>query len=243
MLTMEAMRRLRDAYAPYPRVTVDAVMDEIGHPTREAIIETALAGMNSPDRNVRVLMLRVLAAQSGEAAAEGILAGLGDPKRRVRLVAIRSSRNYLSFPQITARLEAIVTDEAEKRKIREQALGVLAGQRDALVDDLSETAAGALKTLAQTGKYRWQILFNLTRLDLTSPVENLLKAFVADGSKAEAIMATRALCGFRVVHIDQFEGDEAARRHIVQSCELAAGRMFYWVPRAEYDRLLGRQTG
>ncbi len=240
MLGLEAMRHIRDAYAPHLPMSEKEAMALAGNPTPDEIIETALAGMASDDRNVRVLMLRVLKGQTGEKAMRGIVAGLNDKVRRVRVVAIKSSGNFHQFPQVTNRLREIVTDEQEKRKIRGEALSSLAGAGGNVVEELTETAAKALETLASTGKYRLDILFGLLRLDLTDHVEELLKEFVKNGSKAEAIMATRALCGYRVIHIGIFENDKAVQRHIMHSCELAAGRMFYWITRAEFDALTGR---
>jgi hypothetical protein len=79
------------------------------------------------------------------------------------------------------------------------------------------------------------------RLDLTDHVKELLEAFVEDGSKAEAIMATRALCGYRVINIGQFDGNEVVQRTISQTCEIAAGRVFYWITRDLYDQLMGQK--
>jgi hypothetical protein len=78
MLSLDAMRKLRAAYDPYSGVSEVDVLRQIGNPTRDAIIDTVLEGLHSEDRNIRVLMLRVLAGQSGERAMRGILAGLGD---------------------------------------------------------------------------------------------------------------------------------------------------------------------
>jgi HEAT repeat protein len=233
------MRQLREAYLPFTPITEAAVLEQLGQPTHAEIIETALAGMQSADRNVRVLMLRVLVGQSGAQAMQGILAGLNDPKRRVRSVAIKSSVNYLDFPEITNRLQAMVLDENEKRQIRGQALSVLAGHNLGMPGSLTDSMAETLETLTQVERYRWQILFGLVRLDLTDRVEELLKAFVEDGSKAEAIMATRALCGYRIINIGQFDGDEAAQRAIIQTCEIASGRVFYWITRDQYNQLVG----
>jgi hypothetical protein len=70
----------------------------------------------------------------------------------------------------------------------------------------------------------------------------LLKEFVKNGTKAEAVMATRALCGYRVIHINIFENDKAAERYVLQMCELAAGRMWYWITRADLERLKGNPS-
>lgn len=242
MLSHEAMEQLREAYFPFSPLTEAEALAQLGNPTRDEIIETALEGMQSPDRNVRVLMLRVLSGQSGEQAMQGILAGLHDEARRVRSVAIKSCGNYLAFPAITDRLQAIVTDDAEIRKIQGQALSVLAGHNLPAMAGLTAPMAETLETLAQTERYRGQILFGLLRLDLTDRVEDLLRAFVKDGSKEEAVMATRALSGYRVIHIGVFEDDRATQQHITQTCDLAAGRMFYWITRAEYADLLKQQS-
>lgn len=240
MLSLEAMRQIKDAYAFQPSAMRD-VFERWGNPAPDEIVESARAGMQSEDRNVRVLMLRVLKHQTGENAMRGVLAGLNDPMRRVRSVAVMSSGNYLHFPEITDRLKEIVTDAHEKRKIRSQALSTLSGASQKAMEDLSETVTDALQSLAQTEQYRFNILFGLLRLDLTDRVDALLREFVKDGTKAEAIMATRALCGYRVIHIDSFAHDKAVQKRILQTCELAAGRMFYWIPRAEYETLRASQ--
>lgn len=236
MLSLEAMRQIKDSYTSQPSAMRE-VLERLGSPAPEEIVEAALAGMQSEDRNVRVLMLRVLKHQTGENAMRGVLAGLNDPMRRVRSVAVMSSGNYLQFSEVTDRLKQLVTDEHEKRKIRSQALSTLSGASQKAKEDLSDTVTGALQSLAQTEQYRFNILFGLLRLDLTERVEALLREFVKDGTKAEAIMATRALCGYRVIHIDSFAYDKAVQKRILQTCELAAGRMFYWITRAEYEAL------
>ncbi len=242
MLSHAAMQQLREAYLPHSSVTEAEVFDQLGQPTRAEIIETALAGMQSTDPNERVLMLRVLVGQSGAQAMRGILVGLNDPKRRVRSVAIKSSGNYLDFPEITNQLQAIVTNDNETRKIRGQALSVLAGHNMGMPGQMTAAMADTLEELAQVESYRWQILFGLARLDLTDRVEALLKAFVKGGSKAEAIMATRVLCGYRIINIGQFDGDEVTQQKIMQTCEIAVERVSYWIPRDLYDQLIQQHS-
>jgi hypothetical protein len=128
-------------------------------------------------------------------------------------------------------LKAMAIDEGEKRKIRQYAINALAGGIGDLVGELSETAAGALQSLAQMGQYRFAILFGLLRLDLTEHVEELLKDFVVNGTKDEAIVATRALCGYRVINIAEFEHDRALQQQITQTCDIALGRVWYWIKR------------
>jgi hypothetical protein len=240
MLDHETMRRLSRAYDPYASVTEHDILGQIGNPSPTEIIDTALAGLASDDRNLRVLMLRVLKGQSGPRAMQGILAGLNDPKRRVREVAIKSSADFHSYPEITDRLKAMVADEHETRRIRNFALNSLAGA-GSLLNDLTATDVRALESLAKIDAYRAEILFGLLKLDLTAPVEDLLHTFVANGAPHEAVMATRALCGFRVVNLGQFEPYSAVQKYIVDTCEVASGRVWYWVKREHYAALISGQ--
>jgi len=206
MLSLDAMRKLRNAYDPFSGVSEADVLPEIGNPSRDAIIDTALEGLQSDDRNVRVLMLRVLAGQSGGKAVRGILAGLGDLERRVRETAIKSCGNYGMHPAVTARLTEIVTDDAEKTRIRRFALDMLARATGTAKNGLANAAADALRDLAKIPRCRSEILFRLLQMELVENVEELLREFVRDGSKDEAVMATCALCGYRVIHLGAFEG-------------------------------------
>ena len=239
MLSIEAMKKLRAAYDPYAPVAEAEALQEIGAPTGDEIVATALAGLDSEDRNIRVLMLRILKAQSGQNAMRGILAGLNDDQRRVREVAIKCSSNFLQYPEITERLAGIATDETETRKIRGHALNGLAGHTEGpSVGALPKAAAEALETLAKADKFRSNVLFGLLQIDLSDQVEDLLKEFVKSGTKEEAVMATKALCGYQVVNLGAFP-NEAVRKKVTQTCERAAGRVFYWVKRTELDALKG----
>jgi HEAT repeat protein len=244
MLNHDAMRQLRQAYDPYSPLTERDVLARLGNPSRQAIVDAALAGLTSDDRNVRVLMLRVLAGQSGPEAMRGILAGLNDPKRRVREVAIKSSASFHDYAEITDWLKAMVADEHETSRIRRLALDSLAGGPEPLVGNLTAGDAQALESLARIDAYRSEILFGLLRLDLTERVEELLREFVKNGTREEAVTATRALCGYRVVNLGQFEGHDMVQRYVTENCEIAAGRVCYWVRRDHYAALVsGRVPG
>ena len=66
---------------------------------------------------------------------------------------------------------------------------------------------------------------------LSDEMRDVLRYVVETGSKDEAVAATRALCGFRVINLGGItRADE--RKRITQTCERAWGRVFYWVPRA-----------
>src|SRR5262245_30673611 len=112
MLSLDTMRQIRAAY-DLPLADSKEMLKHFGNPTPDEIVEAALEGIKSANRNERVLMLRILKWLTGEQAIHGILAGLNDPVRRVRKVAIQSSEHFLQFPEVTERLKAIVTSEQE----------------------------------------------------------------------------------------------------------------------------------
>jgi hypothetical protein len=68
------------------------------------------------------------------------------------------------------------------------------------------------------------------QLELSDKVVALLKSFVKDGSKDEAVAATRALCGFKVINLGGIK-DAKERRHVTSTCDLAFGQVFYWIKR------------
>ncbi|MEM7030802.1 MAG: hypothetical protein AAF629_14645 [Chloroflexota bacterium] len=233
------MEKLRAAYRRHESADETAILQEIGNPSKDEIIDSALAGLKSENRNVRVLMLRVLAGQSGQKAMQGILLGLQDEKRRVKDVAIKSCHHFLAFPEITQRLEALAVDDQEHRKIRQGAIHCLTGHNAGIspLQELPEAAMSAIEMLVKNDTQRSEILFRLLFLDLNERVEMLLKDFVAHGSKEEAVMATRALCGYRVIHIVEFEGHPLLIKQVEQTCEVAAGRTYYWIKRDEFAEL------
>ena len=231
MLNAEDLKKLHQALISRSDIKVKEAMQELGRPSAREIVECALAGLKSADRNVRALMVRILARYPEQFAAPGVLEALGDKQRRVREAAVRSSGDFLHFPGITARLQAMIADEKEKTKIRKLAFGILSGAVGELPQkELPAASAEALKSFLGSEKYRSQVLFGLLQLDLSPRVEELLRQFVKEGSKEEAVMATRALCGFKVINLGTI-ADEAQRRHVARSCEPAAGRVFYWVRR------------
>lgn len=240
MLDDSAMRQLKQAYDAGSPAVENEVLEQLGNPSRDEIVEAALAGMRSEDRNVRVLMLRVLRHQPGPRAMQGILAGLNDAKRRVRMVAIASSAGFHRYPEITDRLEAIALDEHEIRRIRRFALDSLASSAGSSADELTDSHLNALRMIAKSDAHRSALLFRLLHLDLTEPVETLLRDFVANGTREEAVMATRGLYGYRVANLGHF-ASEQTRDYIVQTCELAVEYVSYWIKREQYaDLLAGR---
>ena len=129
-------------------------------------------------------------------------------------------------------LEAITRDKSLKRKLRRRALSMLAGDEGRLQSDLAQPVADALTRLMADAAYRFAIVFGLVRLGITPRVKALLQAFADADDERERELARRALGGERVVHIDAYARDEALHQRIMESCDIAHGRMFYWIPRA-----------
>ena len=232
MLSIADMQLLRDAYSAHSELRPAEAMRLIGNPAADDVVERSLAGMAERDRNTRVLMLRVLQHQRGDAAMRGVLAGLNDETRRVCAVAIQASGNYLAHPEIVARLEAIARDKALKRKLRRRALSMLAGDEGRQRGDTTAAVFDALTRLMKHPEYRFSIVFGLARLELRPRVRTLLERFAVSTDEDERALAQRALGGERVIHIDAYADDESLRRRIVERCDIAHGRMYYWLPRA-----------
>ena len=231
MLTSADFEILRAAYGADDDLALNEAMRQIGNPSDTAVVASAVAQMSNPDRNVRVLMLRILRHQQGKAAMRGVLAGLNDEARRVRAAAIQASQNYLAYPEIANRLEAIVTDEGLKRKLRARALSMLAGNEGRITGDITPAVYAVLKRLIDQDEYRFSIVFGLARLALAPRIKALLGTLAHSRDPREREMARRALGGERVIHIDAYASDEALGRQIKESCDIAHGRMFYWLPK------------
>ena len=231
MLRIGDLEKLRQAYSVNSDVTLVEVMRQLGDPSDQAIATFAAKQMSHSDRNVRVLALRVLAHQRGEVAMRGVLVGLHDEKRRVCAVAIQASANCLADEEVVARLEEIARDKGQKRKLRRRALSMLAGDEGRLQNDLTPAAAAALRRMMVEREYRFAIVFGLVRLELTARVRALLEEFARSTDGGLRRMAQRALRGELVVHIGRYEADKEMQRLIMETCEVAHGRMYYWLPR------------
>lgn len=186
---------------------------------RSVRADEVLPHLDSDDRNVRVAALRLLAWCDGPTAADGILLGLDDPKRRVREVAAKSSIRHLGDPRVVARLvRAIEVDDLGSTRA---ALEILGGVYGGAVEPVTD----ALATLAKLPKYRRDVLGHLLRArNLTDDVAAILREYVRDGTKEEAVAATRRLCGFRVERFEILDAETLA------NAERAWGKVWFWVP-------------
>jgi hypothetical protein len=188
----------------------------------------ALEAIKSPDRNARVRALRAVFLDPEPEGADVILAGLGDGKRRVKEVALKSSKPYLGDPRVVERITAMVRDESEYHRIRDKAMFALGGGFPKVNEagQMPEPAISALKSLAAVDKYRGAVLGRLVRMGLTPEVEALLKEYVRSGTKEEAVAATRALCGYRLVNWGKAKPADLAAAGAVH-----ASGVDYWIRR------------
>lgn len=190
--------------------------------------EEALEAIRSADRNVRVRALRAVFADPKPEGVEVILAGLEDDKRRVKEVALKSSKPFLGDSRVVARIAAMIGDENEYHRIRAKALSALGGGYPNInrAGALPSAAIKALSSLAAADRFRTAVLWQLVRVDLTPEVEALLKEYVASGTKDEAVAATRALCGYRLVNWGSPKPAELAAAGAVH-----ARGVDYWIRR------------
>lgn len=217
------------------RATAGDVMSHgvSGPPEAPAVAVTdVLAHLDSDDRNVRVAALRVLAFCDDVEAAEGILRGLDDPVKRVREVAAKSSPRFLADGRVVERLKLAV--EREERGSAQPAVQILGGMFHSPFGLFAvEPVTSALAALVDQPKHRKQVLLALLRArTLTDDVRALLQSLVRDGSKEEAVFATRRLDGFRIAHDAELIGDTEVRR----TADRAFGDVWYWIPVPEERR-------
>jgi HEAT repeat protein len=182
--------------------------------------------LRSEDRNERVAALRVLAIVEDPAAVEGLLLGLDDEKKRVRNVAAKSCLRWVQEPRITARLQRAIED-AETGSAR-PAFELLSGLYMSAYDNAHPIMTDVLESLARTDEHRMNVLTALLRAPLTDRVRDLLQEIVESGTREEAVLATRRLCGLRVVRLEPLA--PALQAKIKQTCERASGQVWWWAP-------------
>lgn len=192
------------------------------------VVATAVTGLDSQDRNVRVAMLRVLAMFDGDEATSGILRGLDDPVRRVREVAVKAARpRHLGSSAVIERLQRLAEDESETDRVRRNAFFVLSSR--SARDALPEVTREAVGSLLGSSRFRGPLLVRLcSSLDQTEQTRHLLREFVRTGTKDEAVMATRALCGQMLLRTDIVP--EAERRRVRSQYDRGQDDLHRWVP-------------
>ncbi len=185
----------------------DWLVEEMGKlgASDEELTTAALAGLDSDDRNERVRAVWALSVLDHPQATGGILRALRDPARRVRDVAMKAAApHHVRSAAVVEELRRIAEDEAEIDRLRRNAFFVLSsvGTRDSLPDVTTES----LQELMGSDRFRASILRRLCswrghRLDATT--RDLLHEFVRTGTKDEAVMATRTLCGQVLVSVNR----------------------------------------
>lgn len=227
MPTQTDLIRINEAYHAGPAAVAEALA-ACGNPSAQALVDTALVGMQSPDRNVRVAMLWTLGRHPVDDAATGILDGLADAERRVREVAMKNARPFLADPRVAGALAVIATTPGEKAKLRSLALDALTGQVGGQASGpLPPAAIAALAPLLREDAFRAEVLMRLVRAELTPEVRAVLEEVARTGAAAEASLAHRALGGEVVINLGSV--DDATRAAIAASGEPAYGRVFYWI--------------
>jgi hypothetical protein len=161
----------------------------------ERAFEVALEAIASPDRNLRVLALRIVGMSGRPGGAAAVIAGLGDPKKRVRRAALQAAGSYLDDPRVADALLSVWHTDPRSFGL----VGRLPLEDGGLAPHARDVMQTVLRVLTESDRSRSELLARLAQLELTADVEALLNEFVRSGTKDEAVLATRALCGYRLV--------------------------------------------
>jgi hypothetical protein len=226
-MTIDELIRLARAAVSLDPAEPGTTLHALGDPQPEELAAAALEHLSSDDRNVRVAMLRVLALSDGPDAVRGILVGLDDPVKRVREVAAKSSVRCVADARVAQRLQRAV--EHEETGSSKPAFDILSGLFAApYAEESNPILTDVLASLAESKKHLPAVLTALLRSRLTNEVRDLLREIIEQGTKQEAILATRRLCGYRVARLEEFppERQDVVRR----TCERAWGTVWYWIP-------------
>jgi HEAT repeat protein len=248
MLTTDQLRRLARASIwladfegelatkPYDERIRDLALDALGRPDDETIVTSALSALDDDDRTVRVAALRVLRWHlDDDQVAAAVLRATHDPARRARRIAVQLSALLVDRPGVAERLREIVDDPDETTKISGTALSSLAGN---IAAGSPGSGLRSVSDLLQSDSFRERILLLLLQQRPDDSVHPLLHEVVRGGTKAEAIAATRALCGMRIVNLAHFPPDERKRIQATYDpvdLSFISGRAYtkaslYWVP-------------
>lgn len=204
------------------------------------LVTAAVAGLDDADRNVRVRAVWALSVLPGTEATAGVLRALRDSARRVREVALKAVRpHHAGSAEVVAAVRAIADDETETGRLRRNAFFVLASS--VVRDELPDVAEETLRSFMDSARFRMPMLLRLCTSTNPSPTARaILQEFVRSGSKEEAVMATRALCGHRLMWVDGFlpaEVRQRVREQYDPAPDVYHGVPMCWVPGPEADAL------
>lgn len=220
MLTKDQIRTLARASAMYgefdgeravgfdARVR-DLALKALGEPDVDTIVASAVRALDDDDRNLRVAALRILRWHLGdERVMEAVLRTTHDPARRVRRVAVKLCAMLIDRPGVAERLREIVDDPDETTKISASALGALAGN---VAAGLPGSGLRSVSDLLGSDAFRERVLIMLLQQRPDDSVRELLAEVVRNGTRAEAVAATRGLCGQRIVYLAHFMPEDRKR--------------------------------
>jgi hypothetical protein len=168
---------------------------ELAETDLDAAFQESLTAIQSSDRNLRVLALRIVGRSGRSEGAAAVIAGLGDPKKRVRRAAFQAAGRYLDHPEVADRL---LKAWREDPRAPWALVGRMPQPEGGLTPGVREVMKTVLGSLTESERYRSSLLTHLLRMDMNSTVEQLLSEYVQSGTKEEAVAATRALCGYRL---------------------------------------------
>jgi HEAT repeat protein len=173
----------------------ELAMESLGRPNDDEVASSAIELLENDDRNLRVAALRILAAYRDRDDVVGaLLVASHDPVRRVRALAL--SLAPPEHPAVRDRLTEVAQDDDEYHRIRTDALARLAKR------PLDPETLEALRRILDRESDRRRILFTLASRRLDDVAAEVLRDIVRNGTKEEAIAATRALCGWVLVRSD-----------------------------------------
>ena len=214
-------------------------MAELGADPEE-VVAAAVCGLDSADRNVRVRALWVLSLYPHPRATAGVVQALGDPVRRVREVALKAVRpHHVESPEVWRAVRAIADADGETNRLRQQAFFLLSSS--VVRDQLPEVAEDTLRSLLDSDRYRTALLHRLCWSGAqTATSRELLHEFVRSGTKEEAVMATRTLCGHRLMRVDGWlpaDLRQRVRTAYDPAPDVHGGVPLCWIPAADAEAL------
>src|SRR2546430_229515 len=116
------------------------------------------------------------------------------------------------------------------------------GRRKWLEDEMAEVVEETLQSLMESERFRGSLLVRLCWASSQTPASlAILQEFVRSGSKDEAVMATRTLCGHRLMRVDAFLPADL-RQRVRETYDPAPdvyGRVPpYWIPGPDAEALM-----
>ena len=215
-------------------------MAKLGASEDELVVAT-LPALESDERNVRVRAVWALSVLPDPRATAGVLRGLRDPVRRVREVALKAvSPHHAGSPDVWSAVRAIADDGRETNRLRRQAFWVLSSSvvRETVPEVVEET----LQSLMESERFRGSLLVRLCWASSQTPASlAILQEFVRSGSKDEAVMATRTLCGHRLMRVDAFlpaDLRQRVRETYDPAPDVYGGVPLYWIPGPDAEALM-----